>query len=366
MEYSSQVEVVYGDAKHAYQRVQEYLATGKDVIILVEPAGEAAKPGLAAQAQKIALDVGGLPVVGASSLPLSKQSSVVTYKKPPTKGLKPAEKERLYGEELIRYVDASTSEMVESELAFKDIPASARYFLPTPIDRSPNTYGVMLPSKMERLIQESAIAVIVKASQTLRSLGLPVREITGYVFPAGPQARKFKLRETGWQSLLDVIVEDLWKPEVIDGIGAHLNGMPYLELDKPSRYAYQAGEVGFLGHLAQAGVAQEDFKCWLFDLLPELPALAEFFKPLWEANVLTSANTTSDMAAQALMNVSLLEEAPYEGKRLKSDAFLARVLKRYPESRFIQDENFVELWKEDPQAAAAMLRLIFTTVRQAI
>jgi hypothetical protein len=363
VEYSSQVEVVFGDAKHGYQRVQEYLATGKDVIILVEPAGEAAKPNLVAQAQKIALDLGGLPVVGASSLPFSKLATFVKYKKTTTKALKPAEKTRLYGEELIRYVDASTPEMQERELAFKDIPASARYYLPTPSERSPAAYGVMLPSKSERLIKELSLADIVKASQTLRSLGIPVREITGYVFPAGPQARKFKLRENGWQSLLDVIVEDLWKPEAIAGIGAHLNGMPYLHLDQGRRrYAYE--EAGFLARLAEASGSDEGFKRWLLDLLPELPALAEFFNPLWEANVLTGANSTSDMACQVLLNVELLEET-FEGKRLSTEAFLALVLKRYPESRFIQDENFVELWKEAPQAAAAMLRLIFTTVRQA-
>jgi len=363
--YASQVEVVYGDAKHGYQRVQEYLATGKDAIILVEPACEAAKANFVAQAQKIALDLGGLPVVGASSLPLNKLPTCVKYKQATTKGLKPAEKRRLYGEELLRYVDASTPAMAEIELAFKDIPVFARYYLPTPSERSPNTYGVMLPSKGERLVKETSLADIVKASQTLRALGLPIREITGYVFPAGPQARKFKLRENGWQSLLDVVIEDLWKPEVIEAIGAHLNGMPYLELDQERRrYAYQAGEAGFLGRLAEASASEGNFKSWLFDLLPELPALAEFFNPLWEANVLTGRNATSDMACQVFANAGLLEER-FEGKRLSTEEFQALVLKRYPESRFIQDENFVELWKVDPAAASAMLRLIFTTVRKA-
>jgi hypothetical protein len=355
--YSSRVQVIYADGKHAYQRIKQYQASGAvDTVVMVAPAYEAGQAGLVAHAQKIAEELGGIQLVAASTLPLEVAGRVVV-KRPKAKALKPADRARVYAEEAVRYVDATQAHLIERDTPFKDIPDNACFYLTAPVGRNPASYGVNDSKHPSRLVQEDHIEAIVRAFRTLRAQGIPVTDIGGYVFPVGPQARKFKLKEKGWKSLLETIVAELAQPEILAAIGEKLSDLPYLGFDRSGR-KYLAGDAGLLGRLAEGADGNSEFRDWLLALVAELPALAELFNPLWDANVLTGSNRTTDMALQTFKRSNLVESEVFQEKAMDTDTFCEAVLARYPETRFIS-EDFVDVWSESHAGAEALLRLIF-------
>ena len=278
-----------------------------------------------------------------------------------TAKLKPAEKAALYGKEKILFVSAIDDAQDRVEIAFQDVPANARYFLPAVGSHEGSPAYLAQGSEAKsavKQVRERDLAELVRAFRALRSLGIDVPDIGGYVFPRGPQARKFKLVENGWKPLLPTMLDALDDPRVRQAILARFTALPDLSLVLNQYFHRFKGDVGAFGHWLSDVAYQPKFGRWLRERMEELPALKAELDPIWDANLLTGHNHSSTCAIRPL--VQGLPLRGYDlGEGGDPEEFRNALLGRYPELYFLEDRHFCTRVLEDADAARSLLTLIF-------
>ena len=355
--YSFYPSVYYVDDVNGYARIKELITSESDRIIMIQASFDEGKSGLKAYAQRVADALGGLEVKSVSSLPALQKEERASEVKPKQPALSRAEKDKLYAEEPVDFVDASTDLVCDSPMRFGRVPENAYFYLPAPVSRNPLSYAVKLGDYTRTLTNEQ-IKLIVHALNTLRVLGAPVPEIGGYIIPAGPQGRKFKLIERGWKSLPETIEGCLKDPKVIKAVKGKLSELPNLTFNNGSVQIHRYRTEGYIGELCSEAYDHEDFRDWLFEILPEVPRLEKLVVPLWDSNVLSLGNKTPTAAVQVLQDflrsgfdITLAREVP--------GAYEQRILEEYPKLKFLDKELIYQGWLSNKDSLLDLLKFVF-------
>lgn len=357
--FSQQLTVLFSDCTHAYQRVEALVRkNASQAILMVAPAYSEAQAGLEAYAERLAEALGGVSVAGISTLPLP---TVLTRAKEAAASrpkLKASEKAAAYARERVHFWEARAERALPSRIEFAQVPEDSRYYLPASSTQGGETAYQVSAGSFHRAVLQSDLKALVQAFRSLRAQGVPLPDIGGFITPEGPQARKFKLKENGWKSLLDTICECLSDPAIIEAIQSRTRGQPDLDLTNRYQYRRLASGAGFLGTLITWAHQHSEHRDWLTQRETQLPALATLTQPLWDSNVLSECNASADMPLQCLLN-TLGYSSTLKFERMGSDGYLKGVYARHPELRFLSEESFAEAWNEDPEGASRLLQLIF-------
>ncbi len=348
--YSREPLIVFANTKNVVGRAKAYALKENAPVIIVCPAGNQQESHVKAYAERVSASLGISKVVAASSLPRAAEKPSPGRTRGPALSRK--EKSDKLDGTVIKVVLCGKKDFQIKELALRDIPETARFFIPRATDE--------LSSIWDKHPVRSSVYWLLKALEILADNDFCVPRVTGFVLLKNTDLSRNVFLTRGFRSLpktVDSILED---PQVFKPLRKFLNRLPVLDLAVNDGHC--SNEGGLIGTLVELSWLHTGFRRWLNSALKQLPCTRKLFNELWAANAIDDKHRTVDAAARILISVS--DRGLHKRLGLSCDklmvAYERSMRKLYPMSEFIATGSyFYDFWKHNRKGAFEVLRSTF-------
>ena len=335
--YKREPEVFFADVDGAVDRVKSYVLNSEVPAILVCPLDAQWKPTAESYAQRVADSLGGVKALAASGLPKPSQKSQRGKTDRPNARLSRQEKESKLGLTELVLVSKTAKGFNSKSVVLKDIPESARFYIPKWNRSLPGIYEVYGHS-LDTSRDGNKLYWLLEGLAALAENGVAVPKISGFVFFEATVLGRRDLIKRGFRSLPEAVDEALKNADVVATIKKSMSTLPLIELVDNS---YCSDECGLIGALVELAYQHANFRKWLLQALDKLPRTRRLFTDLWRANVLDDTSRTIDAALRTVLTVlrnDLHKRVGVQGNKL-THAYEKLLRKEYPRSALIVEAS---------------------------
>jgi hypothetical protein len=352
--YEETVTLVIGNAPHTHERIKAYVADAskRTVIASVTGATKQQMADLERYAKNLADEMGGLPVIKASELPLP---TTVGLKKAKAKGerVKP---EQLHAREVVSFWNGSGSICNTKLMKLSEVPADSQFFLVATRRRNPYETSI---GGQHCSLSDYDFNRLITAYHELADIGVPVAKITGAVVVSPAKAKALNLAEGGWKSVFATIFEAMTSKAVMKSLRETVSTMPAVDMQG---YYYPRSREAFLLWLCREANANTPVWVALNPVLKDHPKLRQIVKDLLATSQPKNRRGMARKAVESLTQQwRALAEPLSKLGLMQLHEVAATVRELYPMIQFMGWDAFQSEATKAPQEAAKFLRMVLRT-----